>query len=47
MTLILMVEGDGKAPELTIMGATADGRAMAGDLETGYILATTNDPADD
>lgn len=35
------------APLLTITGATADGDPMAGDLATGYILETTNDPAVD
>ncbi len=38
---------DTTPPVLTITGATADGIAMTGDLETGYILPTTNDPAVD
>ena len=48
VTLILVVAGDRVAPTLDIKGATADGDTpMAGDLATGYILATTNDPAVD
>ena len=47
VTLILIVSGDREGPELTITGTTADGEAMAGDLATGYILETTNDPAID
>jgi hypothetical protein len=35
---------DGTAPTLDITGATDNGDPMAGDLETGYILETTNDP---
>lgn len=38
---------DGTAPTLNITGAIADGEAMDGDLETGFILETTNDPAID
>ncbi len=34
-------------PLLDITGATADGSAMSGDLASGYILDTTNDPAID
>lgn len=34
---------DATPPELIVTGATADGEAMGGDLETGYILETTND----
>jgi hypothetical protein len=33
------------APVLTINGATADGVDMAGDLPTGYILESNNNPA--
>ncbi len=32
------------APVVDITAATVDGVAMGGDLETGYILPTTNDP---
>ncbi len=45
VTLILIVSGDRIAPVLYISGATADGAPMAGDLATGYILPTTNNPA--
>ena len=46
VTLILVVAGDRVAPTLDIKGATADGDTpLAGDVETGYILETTNDPA--
>jgi len=44
VTLILVVSGDRVGPELTITGATADGELMSGDLETGYVLETTNVP---
>ena len=45
VTLILVVTGDRVAPVLDITGATADGDPMAGDLATGFILETTNNPA--
>jgi hypothetical protein len=45
VTLILIVAGDRTAPVLTINGATADGVDMAGDLPTGYILESNNNPA--
>jgi hypothetical protein len=45
VTLKLIVAGDRTAPTLDITGATADGSAMGGDLATGYILNTTNNPA--
>ncbi len=47
VTLILIVSGDREGPVLNITGATADGEAMAGDLATGFILPTTNNPAKD
>ena len=47
VTLKLIVTGDRTAPTLDITGATADGTAMSGDLSTGYILNTTNNPAID
>jgi VCBS repeat-containing protein len=47
VTLILIVTGDRVEPVVDITAATADGVAMAGDLATGYILPTTNDPAID
>ena len=40
-----MVVIDQIPPEVSIIGATADGDPMAGDLATGYILPTTNNPA--
>jgi len=46
-TLILIVSGDRTEPIMTITGATADGVAMEGDLATGFILETTNDPEKD
>ncbi|NLE57307.1 MAG: hypothetical protein GX616_03025, partial [Planctomycetes bacterium] len=45
VTLILIVTVDASGPVLTVTGATADGTAMGGTLEAGYILPTTNDPA--
>ena len=47
VTLILIVTGDREEPVVVITAATVDGDAMGGDLETGYILPTTNDPAVD
>ncbi len=47
VTLILIVTGDRVEPVVDITAATADGVAMGGDLATGYILPTTNDPAVD
>ena len=47
VTLILIVTGDREEPVVSIIEATADGVAMGGDLATGYILPTTNDPAVD
>ncbi len=35
------------APDVDITAATVDGEPMDGDLETGYILPTTNDPTID
>ncbi len=45
VTLILIVTVGASGPVLTVTGATADGEAMGGTLEAGYILPTTNDPA--
>ncbi len=44
VTLILKVQGDRVAPMLTITGATADGEAMDGTLEAGYVLETLGNP---
>ena len=41
----VVIPADATAPLITITGATADGTPMAGDLATGYILETGNDPA--
>ena len=40
VTLTLIVTGDRVAPVLTITGAMADGMAMGGTLQDGYILIT-------
>ncbi len=45
VTLILIVTGDRVSPIVTISSATADGVTMGGDLATGYVLITENDPA--
>ena len=38
---------DTTPPELTITGATANGNGLPGDLATGFILDTSNNPSDE
>ena len=47
VTLILKVELDRVAPILNDIGATVDGNPMGGNLATGFVLETNNDPAVD
>ena len=47
LDLVATTNIDTTPPVLTITGATADGEAMDGDLETGYILEIKNIPSVD
>jgi len=46
-TYIYTITLDDVAPDVTVIGATADGDPMGGDLATGYILITENVPTVD
>ena len=47
VTLKLIVDGDRTSPTLNITGATADGNPMSGDVDNGFVLRVTNNPAVD